>query len=1063
MKAFWCLFLAACVAAPPPSPPRQTKLDIDITTATLENGLRVVLVRDPKAAEVQVTMRYRAGAIDDPAGQEGVAHLVEHLMFQQVLGSQSLFAKLEDAASSFNAFTTLDATTYVTRANATRLEELLSIEAVRLGYRCTSINDSVFTREREVVLNELRLKDTTRALLQAVHAGVYPEGHPYRRIGSGTEASVGAITREQACAFADAHYAPANAVLVVSGAVTATQLDAALEKFLAKLPKRDTPPRAVVPPVPAQLRRVDVNAPIDDEAVLVAWPLPKDRADRSRVLAAAGAVIASISARLGAAQPAVLGDQAAAMYGILVVPPKEMARQKALDAIRSAIDEAPHVFMAKPAWLSEVVFSKLKQSAIYDLFANLEEGSDRDTLLAASVLAGSDPDIVLGAQAGALRSMTAEDMADLVSTNLRYERATIVVLSPDDNVKQGAPATLATPIHDIGQRRDPPDPEDATRPAADSVPLRPLAGMRTRTLANGLAVVLLPVTSIPTVEMRLVFRSGTADEPVAHRGAAIVSAKALEWNPRYISDLLLFAAGGGSHDVDVGRDHTAFVARGMNMHIDLLLAGLRRWVRDGIYDPEDLSEVRDAEKTGEADITWRTALFGMRHPYTRANMVSGALSREEVTEFHEHHHTPGNATLVIAGRFDADLADKWIDYLFTDWTGSAPPSQDVATTPKATAIAQDDTIGQARLRIAIPATHGSRAAKLIAANMLAQIARDVRHQLGASYAFDASLEESRLATSYIMDGWVDAPHAAEAVELLRTRLTALHEDTDAAARAFVTARKRAITQLLRTTSSARELAERVEHDVALERAPLFDAQTAVAANKLTVADMTDVLAELELARAVILVRGPTEHIDRAFAALGRTPTRLAMKDNAEPSVKLQGSPDTFSVDDVEAPITRGPPPSPFAFGAYLGYTVGRASEEGVMGPSVGLDFGYRVSRKLAAGAHLSIGSLSGSIPSEMLAADDLTIDARPVRLAGFLQFTPQEDRLWGAVYLGGSFVHVFKGRVGESSTGLALGAQGGYEVSRIREHHFSVYGSLDADLGSDAGYASFTFGFGYRR
>src|ERR1043165_7708151 len=94
-----CCMLAACAASTkPPAPPRHTELGLGISTTTLSNGLRVVLVRDARAAEIQVTMRYRVGSIDD-GDHPGIAHMAEHLMYQQVLGSQTLFSPLEDNAT----------------------------------------------------------------------------------------------------------------------------------------------------------------------------------------------------------------------------------------------------------------------------------------------------------------------------------------------------------------------------------------------------------------------------------------------------------------------------------------------------------------------------------------------------------------------------------------------------------------------------------------------------------------------------------------------------------------------------------------------------------------------------------------------------------------------------------------------------------------------------------------------------------------------------------------------------------------------------------------------------
>src|SRR5262249_44151295 len=147
----------------------------------------------------------------DPPEHLGMAHLVEHLMFQQTLGAQSLWAHLEAEATYLQGKTYPDSTIYVARARPERLGKLLAVEAVRLGFRCTTITDSTFAREREVVANELLLGDQTRELQAALHRVAYPAGHPYRQAYSDTADSVRHITREQACAFADAHYAPNNA------------------------------------------------------------------------------------------------------------------------------------------------------------------------------------------------------------------------------------------------------------------------------------------------------------------------------------------------------------------------------------------------------------------------------------------------------------------------------------------------------------------------------------------------------------------------------------------------------------------------------------------------------------------------------------------------------------------------------------------------------------------------------------------------------------------------------------------------------------------------------------
>jgi predicted Zn-dependent peptidase len=576
--------------------------------------------------------------------------------------------------------------------------------------------------------------------------------------------------------------------------------------------------------------------------------------------------------------------------------------------------------------------------------------------------------------------------------------------------------------------------------------------------------------------MRLVFASGTAADSAAHRGTALAAAKALEWDPRHLNDFLLFVAGGGTEDVSIDADHTVFSARGIDMHLDLLLAGLRRLVRDGRISVENVQAIRDGALSNAkgqvlAD-AWRASMFGAAHPYAHESTVSAALTLDDVKAFRKEHHTPDNATLVIAGRFDADLADRWIDYLFGDWTGAAPQPQTIATAPQPASFARDDEArAQVFAAIAIPATHGERAQQLVAADMFQAIARDVRHQLGVSYAIDAVLDESRLARTYVLTGEIDAAHTREALALVQTRLAALRSDADATARAFITARKRVLATLLRSTSSASELADRVERDVELARPPLSDLQTADAVNRLTIDAMGPALEDLDLVRAAIILRGPHASIDDGFAALGRTPTRFATPlDDEDPLKKpstlpkLQSDEETFRLSDIEDPITLQTTPlgSRWLFGAYAGYTLGRAISHDANGYSVGADVGYRFTRTMAAGLHASIAFLDGTYPPESVIRDPIEISMRPVRVGAFLQASAY-DRLWGNVFVGASVVRVTDDGMSESKTGLGYGIEGGFDVLKLAGNRLTLYGRLDTELASSASYAAFTVGLGYRR
>src|SRR5204862_4705200 len=112
---------------------------------------------------------------------------------------------------------------------------------------------------REVVRNELRQKAQPLAILAAVHAGLFQAGHPYRRTDS--VESVAAITRGEACAFADQHYVTENAVLVVSGNVTAAQVEQAARTAFAAIARRPRPARPEIAAVTPQTGTLP--APLD--------------------------------------------------------------------------------------------------------------------------------------------------------------------------------------------------------------------------------------------------------------------------------------------------------------------------------------------------------------------------------------------------------------------------------------------------------------------------------------------------------------------------------------------------------------------------------------------------------------------------------------------------------------------------------------------------------------------------------------------------------------------------------------------------------------------------------
>jgi zinc protease len=1053
-------------------------MGLSITTRTLDNGLRVVVVRDPTASEVQVTVRYSVGAVDDGA-TPGIAHLVEHVMFQQVVDGQPAFTQLEDIATYFNAGTTFDETTYVARAPAAALDKLLAIEASRLGDPCKTLDDSMFTREREVVANEVQQRDQTSEIYSALHRALYPEGHPYRRPIGGSVESVRAITRQQACVFADAHYVPQNAVLVISGRLAPADVDAALAKLGGRIEKRAgaNPSRPEAQKPVAQ--HLEIPAPIDEDVLVVAWPLPRDPELQMKVRAIAGALPKLVDNEIkGVVALIELGDHYAPMLGIAVLPGEGETLAQAIEGTRRGVARLPNVFETTDRDnVDDIVFDHIKQSAIYGLYSILEDGSDRDARLARYVAAGRDPREAIDIELRSLGELSRGEAADIAAKYLASNTPSVVTLKASAGKKRGDKVKLRAPIHDLGRRRTPVDPALANRPAAAAQPAEGLRA-QTRTLPNGLKVVLLPVTAVPTFDARLIFTAGTADEPQDQRGVALLAAHTLTWDLHYLHDAFTFLRAGAMRNTDVGSDSTTFSVQGVDANLDFVLAGLRRWVCDGIYDDSAenfVTAMRTAAKRiddeGLLTDAWRASLFGAGHPYVAGGLVrhaNQAITLDQASRFRNLHYTPDNATLVIAGRFDPAAANRWIDFLFKDWEGKAGERRGAPIAPQAATIAKADDTALVQVKIAIPVATVERAQRLVAAEMLSDIARDVRFQLGASYTFDAQLVETRLASFIVTGGWVDAARASAALSLIRDRVAELKSDGNAAARAFVVARAHVATQLRSRVGSASALADRIAQDVELLRDPLSDLHLAGTVEALTIADMKDALAKLDLRQASVMMEGPQSDVNGALRVLGRNPTYIG----AAPASSAAGVPQTNTASfkaaeqrvlrsELQPALTDQPPPRRLL---TLGAFATSASSSQDTGSFTGYTFvaqaGYRYGWTNAVGLRLELGRLTrDSTDSVGLPLQKTLV---PVDVLALWHLGGM-GRAWGEIVFGMHNERV-SGEMTEWHHGWMYGLQGGYDIVRHRTHRVGLAARWERTMESaSSDYSALSIGLSYRQ
>ena len=148
------------------TPATVTKAEDPVTSFSLDNGMQVVVVEDHRVPVVQHMVWYRAGSADEPIGQSGVAHFLEHLLFKgtDTLAPGELSATVAANGGRDNAFTSYDYTAYFQRVASDRLELMMQMESDRMVNLRLAEEDIV--TEREVILEERnqRTDNSPRAL-----------------------------------------------------------------------------------------------------------------------------------------------------------------------------------------------------------------------------------------------------------------------------------------------------------------------------------------------------------------------------------------------------------------------------------------------------------------------------------------------------------------------------------------------------------------------------------------------------------------------------------------------------------------------------------------------------------------------------------------------------------------------------------------------------------------------------------------------------------------------------------------------------------------------------------
>jgi zinc protease len=225
LTAFWAMMsygeAAQAVALP------------KITEFTLKNGMDVVMIEDHHIPAISHNLLFRVGAADDPRGKSGLAHYLEHMLFQGTKRYQpnEYSHQIANKGGQHNAFTSADYTGYWVNIAKENLPLVMELEADRLSH--LNPTQANFDREKQVILEERRMRvdNNPEALFDEQMNALLYYHHPYGTPIIGWQKEMEALDRPTVMQYYREYYHPANAVLVLAGDFNPATLRKQVEQY----------------------------------------------------------------------------------------------------------------------------------------------------------------------------------------------------------------------------------------------------------------------------------------------------------------------------------------------------------------------------------------------------------------------------------------------------------------------------------------------------------------------------------------------------------------------------------------------------------------------------------------------------------------------------------------------------------------------------------------------------------------------------------------------------------------------------------------------------------------
>lgn len=758
-----------------------------MTEYRLANGLRVVLAPDPGQATTTVNMTYLVGSRHESAGEAGMAHLLEHLLFKgtRSMPDGGLAREMASRGMEFNGTTSHDRTNYFTTfaASDDDLDWLLRMEAERM--RDAVISRPALDSEMTVVRNELERGENTAtgALLRQLAAAAY-QWHPYGRPPIGLRSDIEHVDIGRLQDFYRRYYQPDNAVLAVTGQFDVDRtLATVVQAFggMARPARRLPVPHTVEPPQQGP-REIEVRRSGEVRAVALQYHIPAgSHPDATAMMLLTDILTDAPSGRLYRAL--VASGKAAAQSGFVralrdpgsVVLIGQVGRAASAEPMREAMLQVVEGFASAP--VTEAELERARQRARHAQTRLLDDPARYGVAMSEAIAKGDWRLMLI--ERDRIEQLTVADLQRVALRYLRPDNRTLGRLVPDET----GPAVTIPATPDVAATVDGyrGQPAGAAPARLDADPIA-IESRTTRTaLSNGMQLALLPKASrSQRVHGRLVLRMGDAQtlrglSAVGTLTAGMLMRGTVAQDRQQLADVLEALQATANVLGDAESVTVQFEAP--RRHLAEVLNLVRDTVRHPAMSAGELPTLRTAavaalqSQLRQPELLAPVALGRHGNPYPKGDPRYLPTPQEAiealrevdiaaVRDFHARFYGADHAQLALVGDFDADAVRTQLETLFGDWRAPVPFERvERMFVPLPPVSLRIDTPGHANavfvatLPIALTTDHPDYAALAVANRVFggntmgSRLAERLRQRDGISYGASTWLRIGSLDTA----------------------------------------------------------------------------------------------------------------------------------------------------------------------------------------------------------------------------------------------------------------------------------------------------------------------------